>query len=77
MKRQGKAFETTDRAIDLLTEKGFSMQYGARFLKRYIDEKVKLPITTMWKSGSKFSVDVEGEEISVKIAEGGQSSVEV
>src|SRR5437588_265201 len=67
MKRQGKSFETTDQAIDLLTEKGFSMQYGARFLKRYIDEKVKLPITTMWKSGSKFSVDVEGEEISVKV----------
>src|SRR5437870_4701931 len=73
MKRQGKSFETNDQAIDLLTEKGFSMQYGARFLKRYIDEKVKLPITTMWKSGSKFSVDVEGEEISVKVVEGGKS----
>src|SRR5438874_1876152 len=74
MERQGKSFETNDQAIDLLTEKGFSMQYGARFLKRYIDEKVKLPITTMWKSGSKFSVDVEGEEISVKVVEGGQSA---
>src|SRR5436853_63266 len=73
MKRQGKSFEVTSQAIDLLTEKGFSMQYGARFLKRYIDEKVKLPITTMWKSGSKFSVDVEGEEISVKVVEGGKS----
>src|SRR5881392_690805 len=73
MKRQGKSFEVTSQAIDLLTEKGFSMQYGARFLKRYIDEKVKLPITTMWKSGSKFSVDVEGEEISVKVAGDGQS----
>jgi len=72
MKRQGKSFETTDQTIDLLTEKGFSMQYGARFLKRYIDEKVKLPITTMWKSGSKFSVNVEGEEISVKVVEGGK-----
>src|SRR5207237_5486093 len=73
MKRQGKSFETNDQAIDLLTEKGISMQYGARFLKRYIDEKVKLQITTMWKSGSKFSVDVEGEEISVKTAGDGHS----
>src|SRR6266567_5872972 len=32
MKRQGKAFEVTARALDLLTEKGYSMQYGARFL---------------------------------------------
>src|SRR5437588_5253947 len=75
-KRQGKAFEVTSQAIDLLTEKGFSMQYGARFLKRYIDEKVKLPITTMWKSGSKFSVDVEGEEISVKVVEGEKSAAD-
>src|SRR5213082_1255508 len=73
MKRQGKSFEITRAAIDLLTEKGFSTQYGARFLKRHIDEKVKLPITSMWKSGSKFSVDVEGEEISVKVAGDGQS----
>src|SRR6202008_1755753 len=41
MKRQGKSFDTSKQAIDLMTEKGFSMQYGARFLKRYIDEKVK------------------------------------
>src|SRR6266536_873262 len=29
MKRQGKSFEITGAAIDLLTEKGFSRQYGA------------------------------------------------
>src|SRR5438045_7788109 len=49
IKRQGKSFEVTALAIDVVTEKGYSMQYGARFLKRYIDEKVKLPITTMRK----------------------------
>ncbi len=63
MKRQGKSFEITDQALDLVTEKGFSTQYGARFLKRYIDEKVKLPITTMWKTGTKFTVDVKDGEI--------------
>jgi len=67
MKRQGKSFEITDAAIDLVTEKGFSTQYGARFLKRYIDEHVKLPITTMWKQGSKFAIDVEDGEIVAKI----------
>src|SRR6476660_3172218 len=66
MKRQGKSFEVTPQAIDLITQKGYSMQYGARFLKRYIDEHVKLPITTMWKSSSKFAVDVEEGEIVVK-----------
>src|SRR2546430_17559741 len=69
MKRQGKSFEVTSQAIDLLTEKGFSMQYGARFLKRYIDEKVKLPITTMWKTSSRFLVDVEDGAIVTKIVD--------
>lgn len=69
MKSQGKSFETTDRALSLITEKGFSMQYGARFLKRFIDERVKLPITTMWKSGSHFIVDVEDGEVVTRLAE--------
>jgi len=69
MKRQGKSFEITDAAIDALTEKGFSTQYGARFLKRYIDERVKLPITMMWKSGSNFIVDVEDGEVTAKVAD--------
>jgi len=62
MERQGKIVEITDAAIDLLTEKGFSPAYGARFLKRHIDQKVKLPITNQWKSARKFVVDaVDGE----------------
>ncbi|HEX8844133.1 MAG TPA: ATP-dependent Clp protease ATP-binding subunit [Pyrinomonadaceae bacterium] len=66
MEFQGKEVEVTDRAVDLLTEKGFSPAYGARFLKRHIDEKVKLPITTMWKGAPRFSVDVENGEVTIK-----------
>src|SRR5437868_709330 len=69
MKRQGKSFEVTEQAIDFVTEKGYSMQYGARFLKRYIDEHVKLPITTMWKTSSTFLVDVEDGAIVTKIVD--------
>jgi ATP-dependent Clp protease ATP-binding subunit ClpC len=66
MERQGKEVEVTERAIDLLTEKGFSPAYGARFLKRHIDEKVKLPITTMWKGATRFRVDAEEGEVTIK-----------
>ena len=66
MEAQGKSIEVSERAIDLLTEKGFSPAYGARFLKRYIDEKVKLPVTAMWKSDTRFFVDVEEGEIAIK-----------
>jgi ATP-dependent Clp protease ATP-binding subunit ClpA len=69
MERQGKAFQVSDAAVDLLTEKGYSAKYGARFLKRHIDEKVKLPVTTMWKTGSNFFVDVEDGEIVIRATE--------
>ncbi len=69
MEKQGKIVEVTEEAINFLTEKGFSPAYGARFLKRHIDQKVKLPITNAWKTGSRFIVDVVEGEISVKTAE--------
>src|SRR3954466_6407541 len=69
MERQGKIVEITDAALDLLTEKGFSPAYGARFLKRHIDQKVKLPITNEWKMAVKFKVDAEDGEVTVKPGE--------
>lgn len=65
MERQGKLVEITEAAVDLLTEKGFSPAYGARFLKRHIDQKVKLPITNLWKAGMRFMVDVADGEVAV------------
>jgi ATP-dependent Clp protease ATP-binding subunit ClpA len=66
MERQGKLVEITDAALDTMTEKGYSPAYGARFLKRYIDQKVKLPITNQWKTAMRFVVDAEDNEIVVK-----------
>lgn len=66
MESQGRVVEVTDQALDLLTQKGFSPAYGARFLKRHIDQKVKLPITNEWKLGRRFIVDVEEDDIVVK-----------
>ena len=65
MERQGKQIEITEGAVDLLTEKGYNAAYGARFLKRHIDEKVKLPITAMWKDATRFVVDNAEGEITI------------
>jgi len=70
MERQGKYVEVTEAAINQLTEKGYNTAYGARFLKRHIDEHVKLPITGMWKTSTSFRVDVENGETTVKPVEG-------
>jgi ATP-dependent Clp protease ATP-binding subunit ClpC len=75
MERQGKEVEVTEAAVDLLTQKGFSPAYGARFLKRHIDEKVKLPITTMWKGATRFLVDAENGEVTIKAVEGGDAEM--
>ncbi|HYY98629.1 MAG TPA: ATP-dependent Clp protease ATP-binding subunit, partial [Pyrinomonadaceae bacterium] len=74
METQGRTLTVTERALDSLTEKGFSPAYGARFLKRHIDEKVKLPITAMWKTAGRFTVDaVEGEIKITSDGDGGTS----
>src|SRR5215203_2750541 len=65
MERQGKIVEITEAAVDLLTENGFSPAYGARFLKRHIDQKVKLPITNLWKNAVRFMIDVTDGEVTV------------
>ncbi len=66
MGRQGKRLTITEAAIDALVEKGFSPAYGARFLKRTIDEKVKLPITNLWKAFTGFVVDVVDGDVDVR-----------
>ncbi|MGH9843965.1 MAG: AAA family ATPase [Blastocatellia bacterium] len=66
MERQGKRLVVTEAALDKLVEKGFSPAYGARFLKRTIDETVKLPITNLWKAFTGFSVDLKDGEIDIR-----------
>lgn len=70
MERQGKLVDITEAAVNALTEAGYSTAYGARFLKRHIDEKVKLPITGLWKTASSFKVDAENGEVVVKPNDG-------
>jgi ATP-dependent Clp protease ATP-binding subunit ClpA len=66
MKRQGKELVVSEAAVVHLVEKGFSPAYGARFLKRTIDEIVKLPMTTRWKEAERFQVDFEDGELKIQ-----------
>jgi ATP-dependent Clp protease ATP-binding subunit ClpA len=69
MEGYGKHLAITDAAVDLLVEAGFNEKYGARFLKRHVDERVKVPITLKWKNGDLFKVDAEDGELIVETAE--------
>jgi len=48
-----------------LTRNG-SVAFGARFLKRVIDERIKIPITIRWNDGSHFRVRVAQREMQVE-----------
>ena len=70
MKPKGKLMNVNEEALDYLVECGFSTKYGARFLKRTIDEKVKIPLTLKWKEGDEFLVGIREGEIWVESSEG-------
>jgi ATP-dependent Clp protease ATP-binding subunit ClpA len=64
--KAGKTIRLTDAALELIVTKGYNMAYGARFLKRMIDEHIKLPISSKWKDGSHFEVVAENGNIVVR-----------
>ena len=70
--------DVDDDALDLCA-KGYSPAYGARFLKRPIDEKVKLPISEHWAEATQFHVRLVDGLVQVDtvgprlVAAGGQA----
>jgi ATP-dependent Clp protease ATP-binding subunit ClpA len=66
--RSGKALLVTPEALELIVTHGYSTAFGARFLKRYIDENVKLPLSARWKEGNRFDVRVKDGAIVVEAA---------
>jgi ATP-dependent Clp protease ATP-binding subunit ClpA len=60
-----KSLHFSEAALQTLAEIGFSLKYGARFLKRRVDERVKIPITLHWNEGSHFSLEVVEGELTV------------
>jgi ATP-dependent Clp protease ATP-binding subunit ClpA len=66
--KAGKTLTVTDEAIEEVVARGYSMAFGARFLKRFIDEQIKLPISSRWKEGSHFEVTVRAGELAVEPA---------
>jgi ATP-dependent Clp protease ATP-binding subunit ClpC len=61
----GKSLHFSGDALQALAETGFSLKYGARFLKRRVDELVKIPVTLHWNEASNFQVEVIGGGLTV------------
>jgi ATP-dependent Clp protease ATP-binding subunit ClpA len=64
----GKTMKLSDEALEIIVARGYNITFGARFLKRFIDEHVKLPISARWKEGSHFDVIARDDQLVVEPA---------
>jgi len=68
--RSGKTCTVSNEVLEQLVTTGYNMAFGARFLKRVIDEKIKLPLSERWHHGSHFEVTLQNGDIQVEPAPG-------
>jgi ATP-dependent Clp protease ATP-binding subunit ClpA len=54
LRQAGKSLVVEPAALEHLVSAGYSPAYGARFLKRAIDDQLKLPLSRQWKEGNAF-----------------------
>ena len=65
LSRWGKTLTIEPDALERLVQEGHSVEYGARFLKRVIDEAIELPISQRWKDANDFHVTVQDDRIVI------------
>ena len=63
-----------DEALETIVTSGYNLAFGARFLKRYIDEHIKVPMSARWKDGNHFDVTVRDGHLIVEPAPAGLPS---
>jgi ATP-dependent Clp protease ATP-binding subunit ClpC len=66
--------ELTDAALDMLSDKGFDAEYGARPLRRaiqkYVEDKLSEELLKgVIEKGQRVVLDVEGESFVIRSAE--------
>jgi len=77
--RSGRTLCVSPEAVEQLVTEGYSLTFGARFLKRVIEAKVKLPISQRWAEGTSFVADVVNGQVEIQVvgAPGGYSALAV
>ncbi|MDY6863905.1 MAG: ATP-dependent Clp protease ATP-binding subunit, partial [Thermodesulfobacteriota bacterium] len=65
LKGYNKKLQYTHNVLDELVDSGFSLKYGARFLKRSIDDRVKIPLTLNWDKGSSFDFKLRNKKLRI------------
>jgi ATP-dependent Clp protease ATP-binding subunit ClpA len=66
LERSGRTLEVASEALERLVDEGYSLAYGARFLKRLIEERVKLPISQQWHAGPTYRLEMADGRVVVR-----------
>jgi ATP-dependent Clp protease ATP-binding subunit ClpA len=75
LSRSGRSLRVTPEAVEHLVTEGYSLAYGARFLKRVIESRVKLPISQRWTEGSAFVADVRDGQLEIEVSQADYSAL--
>ncbi len=65
--KTSRTLKVTPEALDQLVTDGYSLAYGARFLKRVIEAKIKLPISQRWTEGEEYSAEVREGRVEIEV----------
>ena len=63
--KSGRTIDVDEDALEQLVREGYSLAYGARFLKRVIDDRIKLPISERWRDGVHFEVRARDGQVVI------------
>jgi ATP-dependent Clp protease ATP-binding subunit ClpC len=64
--RWNKTLAIEPEALEKLVEEGYSPAFGARFLKRVIDDRIKLPLSQRWKEPGGFRATVQDDRVVIE-----------
>ena len=65
--RSRRTLAVTPEALEQLVSEGYSLAYGARFLKRVIENRIKLPISQRWTEGRAFTATVREGKVEIEV----------
>ena len=65
--KSGRSLTVTPEALEQLVTDGYSLAYGARFLKRVIESRIKLPISQRWNEGEEYTADVRDGRVEIEV----------
>ncbi|HEV8319649.1 MAG TPA: ATP-dependent Clp protease ATP-binding subunit [Vicinamibacterales bacterium] len=66
LRRWSKTLVIEPEALEKLVQEGYSVAFGARFLKRVIDDRIKLPISQRWKESCDFQATVQDDQVVIE-----------